>query len=50
MSFTVLLDNYIAASAQMAANRRILSPDVNKQQVGRAPGISLKHAIHGQRG
>jgi hypothetical protein len=36
VSFTVLLDNYIAASAQMAANRRILAPDMAKQQVMRA--------------
>ncbi len=34
MSFTVLLDNYITASAQMAANRRILEPDLATQQVG----------------
>ncbi len=38
VSFTVLLDNYIAASAQMAVNRRILEPDVAKQQVGWTAG------------
>jgi hypothetical protein len=33
VSFTVLLDNYIAAFTQMAANKRILSSDVTTHQV-----------------
>jgi hypothetical protein len=42
VSFTVLLDNYIAAYAQMMANRRILASDVATQQVGRTLDISAQ--------
>jgi hypothetical protein len=38
VSFTVLLDNYISAYAQMMANRRILASEVATQQVGHAVG------------
>ncbi len=41
VSFTVLLDNYIAASAQMAADRRLAAPDNCMSQVSHV-------ALHGR--
>ncbi len=48
MSFTVLLDSYIAASAQMEAEKRLAAPEVAVRQVApeSEPPQALPLATH----